>query len=318
MVKTNNTKFSAASVAKGSVVLSRTVEKNFALEAEVSRLRHHISVLSKRLHTTTREKEILESILRQFGEKAKGEPSGDVVAEEVEITDATEEVADDREEVRPTCEEVAEEKSVAEIEDEADEDEPQVAVPGMEVACEYNRYAQDLVPYDQKESIQVPMEVDDIVEERKATTKKIVELEKEGRELIKIVPSSLSDMDKAEEMVRLFEEEVEELKKRASKKIEVKGKEELTNLNKSEDEDVVMGGIIVAGGALKKARKKKNKKKWKSNTAGNKENEVEEKERIEGTDKEGVKRKWTVEEWKSYGNSMGYDVEVESDYGPWV
>ena len=64
MVKTNNTRFSAASVAKGSVVLSRTVEKNFALEAEVSRLRHHISVLSKRLHTTTREKEILESILR--------------------------------------------------------------------------------------------------------------------------------------------------------------------------------------------------------------------------------------------------------------
>ena len=63
MVKTNNTKFSAASVAKGSVVLSRTVEKNFALEAEVSRLRHHISILSQRLHTTTREKEILESIL---------------------------------------------------------------------------------------------------------------------------------------------------------------------------------------------------------------------------------------------------------------
>ena len=36
MVKTSNTKFSAALVAKGSVVLSRTVEKNFALEAEVS------------------------------------------------------------------------------------------------------------------------------------------------------------------------------------------------------------------------------------------------------------------------------------------
>ena len=69
MVKTNNTKFSTASVAKGSLVLSKTIEKTFALEKEVSRLRHHVSVLSKRLHTTTREKEILESILRQFGEK---------------------------------------------------------------------------------------------------------------------------------------------------------------------------------------------------------------------------------------------------------
>ena len=58
MVKTNNTKFSATSVAKGSVVLPKAIEKNFALEAEVSRLRHHVSVLSKRLHTTTREKEI--------------------------------------------------------------------------------------------------------------------------------------------------------------------------------------------------------------------------------------------------------------------
>ena len=72
MVKTSNTKFSAASVAKESVVLSRTVEKNFALEAEISRVRHHVSVLSKRLHRTTREKEILKSILHQFGEKAKG------------------------------------------------------------------------------------------------------------------------------------------------------------------------------------------------------------------------------------------------------
>ena len=318
MIKTSNTKFSAASVAKGSVVLSRTVEKNFALEAEISRLRHHVSILSKRLHTTTREKEILESILRQFGEKAKGEPLGDVVAEEVEITDATEEVADDREEVRPACEEVAEEKSVAKVDDKADEDEPQVAVPGMEVACGYNRYAQDLVPYDREESIQVPMEVDDITKERMATSKKIEELEKEGKELIKVLPSSLSDIEKAEEMVRLFKEEVEELKKRTSKKIEVKGKEKINNLNKSEDEDVVMGGIIVAGGASKKAKKKKNKKKRKSRAAEDEENKVEEKERIEGEDKEGVKRNWTVEEWKSYGNSIGYDVEVESDYGPWV
>jgi len=47
MVKTGTIKLSAASVAKVSVVLSKAVEKNFALEAEISRLRHHISVLSK-------------------------------------------------------------------------------------------------------------------------------------------------------------------------------------------------------------------------------------------------------------------------------
>ena len=120
------------------------VEKNFALEAEVSRLRHHVSILSKRLHTTMREKEILESIIHQFGEKARGEPSGDVVGEEVEIMDATEEVADDREKVRPAYEEVAEEGSVVKMDDETDEDEPQVALLGMEVACGYNKYTQDL------------------------------------------------------------------------------------------------------------------------------------------------------------------------------
>ena len=311
MVKTNNTKFSATSVAKGSVVLSRTVEKNFALEAEVSRLRHHISVLSKRLHRTTREKEILESILHQFGEKAKGESSGDVVAEEVGIMDATEEVADNREEVKPACEEVAEDKSVAEMDDVADEVEPQVAEPGMEVACGYNRYAQDLEPYDQKESIQVPMEVD---EDRKNTSSRLEELEKEGRDLIKVIPSSLSNRDKMEEMVRLFEEEVGELKKKTSKKIEDRKR----GLETSGEEDAVIGGVIVAGGASTKTKRKKNKKKRKSKTAGNGNKEIEEGEKVERVDLDGVKRNWTVGEWKKYGESNGFEVEVESDYGPWT
>ena len=64
MVKTNNTKFSAASVAKGSVVLSKAVEKSFAIEAEISRLRHHFSVVSKRLHLATVERRILEHVAR--------------------------------------------------------------------------------------------------------------------------------------------------------------------------------------------------------------------------------------------------------------
>src|SRR5207253_2283894 len=46
---------SAASTMRSSVVLSRAVENNFALEAEVSRLRHHVSILSRRLHCSAKE-----------------------------------------------------------------------------------------------------------------------------------------------------------------------------------------------------------------------------------------------------------------------
>src|SRR5437879_3093513 len=46
---------SAASSLRSSAVLSRAVEKNFALEAEVSRLRHHVSILSQRLHKNEKE-----------------------------------------------------------------------------------------------------------------------------------------------------------------------------------------------------------------------------------------------------------------------
>ena len=50
MAKRSGSSFSAASVAQTGVVLSKSVEKVFALKAEVSRLRHHVSVLSRRLH----------------------------------------------------------------------------------------------------------------------------------------------------------------------------------------------------------------------------------------------------------------------------
>src|SRR5437588_775743 len=46
---------SASSALRSSVVLSRAVEKTFALEAEVSRLRHHVSILSQRLHRNEKE-----------------------------------------------------------------------------------------------------------------------------------------------------------------------------------------------------------------------------------------------------------------------
>ena len=46
---------SAASSLRSSAVLSRAVEQTFALEAEVSRLQHHVSILSRRLHCTAKE-----------------------------------------------------------------------------------------------------------------------------------------------------------------------------------------------------------------------------------------------------------------------
>ena len=64
MVKRDSSTFSAAAVARSGLALARTVEKTLALEAEVSRLRHHISVLSRRLHSSTLES---ESLRRELG-----------------------------------------------------------------------------------------------------------------------------------------------------------------------------------------------------------------------------------------------------------
>src|SRR5437588_6767763 len=56
---------SASSALRSSMVLSRAVEKTFALEAEVSRLRHHVSVLSRRLHHAEKKNAVLEGSLRK-------------------------------------------------------------------------------------------------------------------------------------------------------------------------------------------------------------------------------------------------------------
>ncbi|PUU72418.1 hypothetical protein B9Z19DRAFT_1137665 [Tuber borchii] len=58
MVKRGSSTFSAFSVARSGVVLSKSVEKCLALEAEVSRLRHHVSVLSRRLHHCEKERKV--------------------------------------------------------------------------------------------------------------------------------------------------------------------------------------------------------------------------------------------------------------------
>jgi len=163
--------FTASCVAKGSIVLSKAIEKEFALEADISQLRHHISVLSKRLHSVTVEKQILADIVdsTMSGEKqaldeeevAEKEDAPSLAGEELE--EATEVVAV-KEEVRATesvagedmvdvTEIVAGEGSVGAIEDVADEEkenatesvaekEEDERVP--EMAREYNRSAIDM------------------------------------------------------------------------------------------------------------------------------------------------------------------------------
>ena len=56
---------SASSALRSSVVLSRAVEKTLALEAEVSRLWHHVSVLSRRLHRAEKKNAALVGSLRE-------------------------------------------------------------------------------------------------------------------------------------------------------------------------------------------------------------------------------------------------------------
>ena len=103
----------------------------------------------------------------------------------------------------------------------------------------------DLVPYDQEESIQVPL----------IPTKKIGVDDDDTMTGLEIIPSSLSGFEKKERMVEIYKEEIERLK---GKEVE-----EIKGIGSSGDEDAIIGGVIVAGGASQKAKKKKNKRKRK-------------------------------------------------------
>jgi len=94
MVKRGSSTFSATMVARSGLALGRTVEKALALKAEVSRLRHHISVLSRRLHlwaleseSVRRELDALRSVapLSREGDGAEAFPLGEEVADEVAV-----------------------------------------------------------------------------------------------------------------------------------------------------------------------------------------------------------------------------------------
>jgi len=63
MVKRGSSTFSAAALARSGLVLRPSVEKSLALEAVVFCLRHHVSVLSRRLHLSAKESESLRRAL---------------------------------------------------------------------------------------------------------------------------------------------------------------------------------------------------------------------------------------------------------------
>ena len=126
MAKRGITKFSAAQVAKQGLAVSTAVLKMVDLEKEVSRFRHHVSVLSRRNHGLQKE---LDGI-RRVGEEVAShkepelqvvvEPSEPVVDDEVAPSVGSVEVEDW---VAPVAKPaVAESRVVLEV------DEPEVAL----------------------------------------------------------------------------------------------------------------------------------------------------------------------------------------------
>lgn len=205
----------------------------------------------------------MESVINSLLEKepttpsVEGELSGNEVAEEVGIRNATEEVAD-RREIEPNCEEVAKQEAERTATQGVAESSNGVRVEEdtclLLMASDCNRFKIDLAPYVQIEPIQVPKE----------SPKNIGAYENVVMTGLEVIPSSWSGFEKTEKLVRIFEEKIKLLRE--------KGGEEETRLGDSGDEDAIVGGVIMAGGASQKAKKKKNKTKRKK---GKKEKKVE-------------------------------------------
>jgi len=237
MVKRGSSTFSAASVAKGSVVLSRAIEKNFALEAEVSRLRHHVSVQSQRLHSITIERDgLLDTVnltveIEDWGaepqvsegvaEKESNDGATSVVAgmsiegshsvADEGVGDATSVAEEEEREATSVADE-----GIRDATSVVDEDVPEVAQ-----GC--NRFAIDLV--DEGESVPVPVIPSGLVE---AVIRWSGELENEGDW------PGLGTPNTSTGVVRVTH---------------------------SSDEDVVLGGVIVASGASQRAKKNRRRKR---------------------------------------------------------
>jgi len=122
MVKRGPTTFSATKVAKAGLAATAALERILNLEKEVSRLRHHVSVLSKRNHAMSKELLRNEDDCSEVASPVRGqEPEPPVVAEP---------------EVRMSGTIVAEGEEDVWVAPVAEVAEPPVAETKMEVAVE--------------------------------------------------------------------------------------------------------------------------------------------------------------------------------------
>jgi len=299
MVKRGSSTFSAASVAKGSVILSRAIEKNFALEAEVSRLRHHVSVLSRRLHSVTMERDGLRDMViptMEIEEWGREPPVSEEVAEEKEEAtsvagkeagDATSvaeremreatSVADEdiRDATSVAEEEVREATSVADIGEReatsvADEDVPVVARG-------FQRFTMDLMDDDEWErrlrrrgwELAAANASEPGMADREATSVADEDVPEVARGCNRFA------MDLVEEEVSVpvppVLTDTAEAVARRSGELESEGDWPTlgtpnrstgeAKMTHSSDEDVVLGGVIVAGGASKRAKRNRGRKR---------------------------------------------------------
>jgi len=256
MVKQGSSTFSATSVAKGSVVLSRAIEKNFALEAEISRLRHHVSVLSRWLHLVTVERDGLQDMVvgtMEFEEEWGRTPlGGDEVARMELDGEAEPSVAGEEEE---------ESHDVA-MEEEVKEAAPSVAGMLVEeshsVAGEREKEAELAVADEaggREENTADRMEEVEFVAEmaRDCNRFRLDLVVKEDSVLDPLIPSCVDGL------VMLRKASLEEeggwpaLGSPRIKEIDRK-KGVMRSLGSSGDEDTIIGGVIVAGGASQKAK----------------------------------------------------------------
>jgi len=128
MVKRGSTTFSATKVAKAGLAASAALERILNLEKEVSRLRHHVSVLSKRNHALSKEIKGKEDDCSEVASPVRvQEPESPVVAEpEVRMSGTI--VAEDEEDVWVAPVAGVAEPPVAETRVAVVVDEPEVAL----------------------------------------------------------------------------------------------------------------------------------------------------------------------------------------------
>jgi len=285
MVKRGSSTFSAASVAKGSVVLSRSIEKNLALEAEVSRLRHHVSVLSGRLHFVTLERDGLQDMViptmkfEEFETWECSPPAEEVVAGEEGLDGAAPSVAgmsdgeshwvaeEERREGAPSVAgvEVGESHDVA---GKMLEDKAAPSVAGMEV--ERGRGTAE-VDEEWEENTTGGVgnveTVPEMAEDCNRFKMDLVEME----DWTPDPPVQPINCDRLEELKRSVMDAVRETRElnanleRVLEEREVMRRRKLSlGLESSRDEDAILGGVIVVGGASQKAKNTARKKKRKN------------------------------------------------------